>query len=382
MRGRAGKSAPTGYLHGFRPLRVGPALPQAAVAAWLQDALRRVRGGRLDARDRRALALYERFGRSGTIATRVSALADYSRRDPDAMTLFRADGAAPWHRPTLQARMAVYEKTVLRLAGAAFPAGERAPDYAVQVSCTGYASPHAVQRLVARRGWGSRVLHVGHMGCYAAVPAAAMAAGLARAEAARGRRGARAAVFLAELCTLHLKPGENADEQVVVNSLFADGAIRFDASAERRPRSFALLDGAEELLPGTGREMTWRLEDSSFRMTLSREVPRRVGAAVAGFVARLLRRNGLTLAQVGRFAIHPGGPLVIDQVLRALGLPADAAAHSREVLRRRGNMSSATLPHIWSEILEDPAVRDGELTLSLAFGPGLTLAANLLRKER
>lgn len=369
--------APIAYLHGFRPLRVGPVLPQDEVASWLRDALRRTRRGPLSAQDRRALALYRRFGRSGTIASRASAVADYARRAPGAMTLFRADGRTPWHAPTLQARMALYEKAVLRLAGRAFPAGERAPDYAIQVSCTGYASPHAVQRLVARRGWDSRVLHVGHMGCYAAVPAASMAA-----ELVRGRRGARAAVFLAELCTLHLKPGENADEQVVVNSLFADGAIRFDASAERRPRSFALLDSAEAVLPGSEREMTWRLEDSSFRMTLSREVPRRVGAAVPGFVARLLRRNGLSLSRVDRFAIHPGGPLVIDQVLRALGLPSGSAAHSREVLRRRGNMSSATLPHIWAEMLADPAVRPGETVLSLAFGPGLTLAANLLRKER
>jgi predicted naringenin-chalcone synthase len=73
---------------------------------------------------------------------------------------------------------------------------------------------------------------------------------------------------------------------------------------------------------------------------------------------------------------------VIEQVLKALGLPSGAAPHSREVLRRRGNMSSTTLPHVWHEMLEDPGVRDGDLILSLAFGPGLTLVANLLRMSR
>jgi predicted naringenin-chalcone synthase len=293
------------------------------------------------------------------------------------MTMFRAGAETPWHRPTLQARMGVYENAVLRLAGRAFPPGERAPDYAVQISCTGYASPHAIQRIVARRGWNSRVLHIGHMGCYAAVPAAAMAARLVRG-------GERVALFLAELCTLHLKPGAAADEQVVVNSLFADGAIRFDVSAAPAARSFALLDSDERILPGSEREMTWRLQDSSFMMTLSRAVPVRVGGAVADFAARFLRRSGRRLSDVTRFAIHPGGPLVIDQVLKALALPKDAAAHSRDLLRRRGNMSSTTLPHVWGEMLEDPAVRDGELVLSLAFGPGLTLVANLLsvRKRR
>jgi len=375
------ETAPVAYLHHFRPLAVGPVRAQEDIAAWLKAGLARARGGRLTAQEKRALALYDRFARGGAVEGRASAVADYGRRDWAKMTLFRDAGGAPWHQPALQTRMALYEKSVLALAGRAFPPGEPAPDYAIQVSCTGYASPHAVQRLAARRAWASRVLHVGHMGCYAAVPAAAMAAKLVRGEAATGRPRARAALFLAELCSLHLKPGAAADEQVVVNSLFGDGAIRFDASLAPRGPALALLDSAEELVPGSEEDMTWRLQDSSFHMTLSRDVPALVGAAVAGFVRRLLKRNGLALGDVTRFAIHPGGPRVIDQALKSLGLPPDAAPHSREVLRARGNMSSTTLPHIWHALLEDESVRRGELILSLAFGPGLTLVANLLRKE-
>jgi predicted naringenin-chalcone synthase len=44
-------------------------------------------------------------------------------------------------------------------------------------------------------------------------------------------------------------------------------------------------------------------------------------------------------------------------------------------------MSSCTLPHVWAALLADPSVRDGELILSLAFGPGLTMAAGLMRKR-
>lgn len=376
------KTEPVAYLHDFRPLPVGAPLPQADIAHWLKRGLSRTRAGRLDVQDRRALSLYDRFARGGAVESRATTLSDFSRREWRAMKLFQGSADAEWHRPTMQARMAHYEKEVLRLAGRAFPLGESAPDYAVQVSCTGYASPHAVQRLVARRGWTSRVLHIGHMGCYAAVPAAAMAAKLVRGEAATGRPAARASLFLAELCTLHLKPGANADEQVVVNSLFADGAIRFDVSAEPQRRAYALLDSAEEILPRSEHEMTWRLQDSSFEMSLSRAVPSLIGGVVAGFTERFLRRGGRRLADVSHFAIHPGGPRVIDQVLKALSLPPDRAPHSREILRRRGNMSSTTLPHVWEAMLKDRAVRDGALILSLAFGPGLTLVANLLRKER
>ena len=168
----------------------------------------------------------------------------------------------------------------------------------------------------------------------------------------------------------------------MVNSLFADVAICFDASLSPRGPALALLDSGETLVPDSEEDMTWRLQDSSFLMTLSRDAPELVGKEIAGFVRRFLKKNRLSLGDVSRFAIHPGGPRVIEQALKALGLPSDAAPHSREILRRRGNMSSATLPHIWHAMLQDPDVKNGELILSLAFGPGLTLVANLLRKER
>ena len=44
-------------------------------------------------------------------------------------------------------------------------------------------------------------------------------------------------------------------------------------------------------------------------------------------------------------------------------------------------MSSATLPHIWEAMLADPEVEPGSLVVSLAFGPGLTVTGNILRKE-
>jgi predicted naringenin-chalcone synthase len=44
-------------------------------------------------------------------------------------------------------------------------------------------------------------------------------------------------------------------------------------------------------------------------------------------------------------------------------------------------MSSATLPHIWQALVADDRVKDGALILSLAFGPGLTVSGNLLRKD-
>jgi len=64
-----------------------------------------------------------------------------------------------------------------------------------------------------------------------------------------------------------------------------------------------------------------------------------------------------------------------------LELDAAQVRTSREVLRDHGNMSSATLPHVWMRLAGDPQVAPGTLIPSLAFGPGLTVAGVLLEKR-
>ncbi len=53
-------------------------------------------------------------------------------------------------------------------------------------------------------------------------------------------------------------------------------------------------------------------------------------------------------------------------------------AASREVLFRFGNMSSATLPHVWTTLVNDASVAVGTPVVSLAFGPGLTMCGALM----
>ena len=105
----------------------------------------------------------------------------------------------------------------------------------------------------------------------------------------------------------------------------------------------------------------------------------------SAFVDRLAQRIGTTLEDLRAkaiFAVHPGGPKIIEQVAEQLHLGEAQVAHSRAVLLARGNMSSATLPHVWSDLLADRAVTDGQAVVTLAFGPGLTLAGGVFRVER
>lgn len=383
------------YLGDFRSLRPAHAAAHEESVAWLsraharaEAALRRAggEGGFDEEAFRRSMERHlRRFGCGpDSLARRGHDLPDFLHFDWDRMRIFDLD-----RRPSgagMEERMRAYAEIADRRARDFYPDGEAPPDEIVHVTCTGYDAPSAAQKLVAERGWHGRVrvTHAYHMGCYASMPAVRMAAGYLALEALRGGRGRRIDIVHAEACTLHLDPARHEPEQLVVQSLFADGHIRYSATAEPGPGpSLAFLGGHEALVPGSLQAMGWTLADRGMRMTLAREVPELIAGALKGFLRELFAAAGVDPAEAlgpGLFAVHPGGPRIIDQVAALLELAPRQIAASRGVLRDCGNMSSATLPHIWARIAADPEVAAGTPVTSLAFGPGLTVYGAVLRK--
>jgi len=332
---------------------------------------------------RRLRKLVLRFGCStDRIAFRNSALEDFTHTDWDRMRIFQLN-QYPSGKPCGE-RSRFYSE----ISGAAFEqfyAGETEPPAVlIHVTCTGYVSPSGAQRLVANRDWGrsTEVIHAYHMGCYASMPAIRMAAGFVE----RGK--ARVDIVHTELCTLHMDPSQHLPEQLVVQTLFADGLIRYTVSRTEEgaslPKGLELITTREEIVPGTGEAMTWMVSDFGMQMTLSRKVPDYIRAGLGPFLDSLAASAELKAGQLfdtAIFAIHPGGPRIIDEIGEHLGLRPDQIQASNTVLGNYGNMSSATLPHVWKAILEDEAVPSGTLIVSLAFGPGLTIAGAILRKS-
>jgi predicted naringenin-chalcone synthase len=213
------------------------------------------------------------------------------------------------------------------------------------------------------------------------MPAIRMAAGFVE----RGK--ARVDIVHTELCTLHMDPSQHLPEQLVVQTLFADGLIRYSVSRAAEggaiPKGLELIATREEIVPGTGDAMTWMVSDFGMQMTLSRKVPDHIRAGLGPFLDSLAASAELTTAELfeqALFAIHPGGPRIIDEIAEHLGLRPEQVQASNAILSNYGNMSSATLPHVWKAVLEDETVPPGTMIVSLAFGPGLTIAGALLRK--
>ena len=79
--------------------------------------------------------------------------------------------------------------------------------------------------------------------------------------------------------------------------------------------------------------------------------------------------GGRRKEEIDIWAVHPGGRSILDAVASTLELTEDALDISRDILRRFGNMSSATIIFVLKALLER---RLRGLSCAMAFGPGLT----------
>jgi predicted naringenin-chalcone synthase len=128
-------------------------------------------------------------------------------------------------------------------------------------------------------------------------------------------------------------------------------------------------------VPGTRELITWSIRDFGFDMVLSGAVPGAIHDALHDHAGDIL--HGAPIGDIDLWAVHPGGRTVLDAVERAFALPASALAASREVLRRYGNMSSATVMFVIESLLR-AGIR-GQRGCAMSFGPGLIAETMLFR---
>lgn len=242
----------------------------------------------------------------------------------------------------------------------------------VTVSCTGFSAPGVDVHLIRALGLRPTVerTHVGFMGCHGALNGLRVAAALAAAVP-----DARILLAAVEICSLHYHYGWDP-EMVVANALFADGAAAVVGGPRGSggPRAWRVIANGSCLVPDSEDAMTWRIVDHGFRMTLSARVPGLIEAHLPRWASEWLGAHGLTFDRVGSWAIHPGGPRIVDSVARALTIPESLTRISDEILADHGNMSSPTVVFILDRLRKTDAPRP---CVAMAFGPGLIVEATL-----
>jgi predicted naringenin-chalcone synthase/SAM-dependent methyltransferase len=230
------------------------------------------------------------------------------------------------------------------------------------VSCTGYATPGLDILLARDLGMddGVQRLHVGHMGCYAALP------GPRRHRRLRGRPQAprRDALRRADqparaAATDSGRSGEPTPEdlqQMVAHALFSDAAAAV-VLEPGSPRGLQVVDTVARTDASTADHMTWDVTDLGFKMGLSPAVPDVLARHARPVVEQLLSRHGLAVEDVAGWAIHPGGRKIVEVVGEVLDLDEELLAPSYDVLRDVGNCSSATVLMVLERLQETRDLR-------------------------
>ena len=310
--------------------------------------------------DSRTSALFRRMANRAQIEHRYSILKPGLEDDRlDESGFYRSEGY-----PGTATRMAFYERHALPLACRALGQLDlNGTSHLITTTCTGFYAPGLDHQIIQHYGLSSGIERtaVGFMGCFAALNALKLARHIVRAEP-----DAKVLIVNLELCTLHLQR-EGSLEEMLSFLIFADGCA---ASLVTSQASGLALEGFSTcILPESQDAITWRIGDTGFDMHLCGQVPAHIAAGLPTRLNALL--DGRTPGAIDYWAIHPGGRTVLDAVREGAGLEEQQLLLSREVLRRFGNMSSASIMFVLQDVLQQ--AKTPGAGCAMAFGPGLTV---------
>jgi predicted naringenin-chalcone synthase len=296
-------------------------------------------------------------------------------------SLFLPTGREDDHGPSCGQRMRHYQEQAPLLAQTAargaldrsmLPAS--AVTHLVTVTCTGFFAPGLDILLIKDLGLRPTVArtHVGFMGCHGALNGLRVAEAFAKAD-----RQACILVCAVELCGLHYHYRWDP-QKMIANALFADGAAAVVGVSESAAPADAWRVAATGscVFADSASAMTWTIGDHNFEMTLDKCVPGLIARNLRPWLADWLGENGLTIAQIASWAVHPGGPRILSAVEETLGFGPHTLNDSKAVLAECGNMSSPTLLFILDRLQRRNAPRP---CVALGFGPGLVAEAVLFR---
>jgi alkylresorcinol/alkylpyrone synthase len=249
-------------------------------------------------------------------------------------------------------------------------------DHVYFVTTTGLTTPSLDALLAARLGMRPDVRRtpVFGLGC------AAGAGALARAcDVLRASPDAHALVVSVELCSLVFSTQALTPTDLVGVALFGDGAAAVVLGGDgASDRGAAVVDSRSQLFLDAPDLMGWNFTGDGMRLVLSREIPEFVAERVVPVLTAFLEEHGMSPTEIDHFLLHPGGPKVMATYRTALGLSERDLRIARESMRQYGNLSSASVLFMLSDLLSSGTPSEGDRGLMLALGPGFAAEMLLL----
>ncbi|KDP27594.1 hypothetical protein JCGZ_19599 [Jatropha curcas] len=208
---------------------------------------------------------------------------------------------------------------------------------------------------------------------------------------AENNPGSRVLLATSETTIIGFRP-PNADRpyDLVGVALFGDGAgamiIGTDPVSNVESPLFELHTAIQNFLPDTEKIIDGRMTEEGISFKLARELPHIIEDNIESFCQKLMRGAGVGDKGYNNFfwAVHPGGPAILNRIEKRLQLLPEKLNASRRALMDYGNASSNTIVYVLEYMIEESLKinkenEDCQWGLILAFGPGITLEGVLAR---
>ncbi|XP_060168565.1 type III polyketide synthase B [Lycium barbarum] len=202
---------------------------------------------------------------------------------------------------------------------------------------------------------------------------------------AENNPGSRVLLATSETTIIGFKPPSvDRPYDLVGVALFGDGAgamiIGSDPIRDIERPLFELHTAIQHFLPDTEKIIDGRLTEEGISFKLERELPQIIEDNIEDFCDKLISISGINDKEYNKlfWAVHPGGPAILNRLEKRLELSPDKLSASRRALANFGNASSNTIVYVLEYMLEEKK-EDSDWGLILAFGPGITFEGILTK---
>ncbi|MFK0295305.1 type III polyketide synthase [Streptomyces sp. NPDC090442] len=276
--------------------------------------------------------------------------------------------------PGLDARSAIYEEeskarvpAVVRKALDQAELEPRDIDLIVYVSCTGFMMPSLTAWLINHMGFRSdtRQVPIAQLGC------AAGGAAINRAhDFCRAYPEANVLLVACEFCSLCYQPSDMGVGSLLSNGLFGD-AVAAAVMRGRGGTGVHLERNASYLIPHTEDWISYAVRSTGFHFQLDKRVPGTM-EPLAPALRALADEHHWDAGNLDFYIVHAGGPRILDDLSRFLGVPREAFRFSRATLTEYGNIASAVVLDALARMFDEESAQEGQRGLLAGFGPGIT----------
>jgi alkylresorcinol/alkylpyrone synthase len=170
---------------------------------------------------------------------------------------------------------------------------------------------------------------------------------------------------------------------LVTAALFGDGSAAVLMVGREHPLAKPglpqIIDSRSMLIPNSEHLMGMEVVDTGMRNILRPQVGEFVKIGVRKAVDGLLADHDLSVEQISRWIVHPGGPKVIQAIEEEFGLEPDVLQLSRDTLEKVGNLSSPTVLYMLDATMAGEQPPPGSYGLLIGMGPGFSQEALLLQ---